>query len=97
MKNTNIINIGKIFFISSFVLGSICLLGFLLSKNSDFAVAGYLMLIYGTIFNLAAILCLSIYAFIKPQFSKECIQAILYMLINIPIALLYAVLGISLM
>lgn len=97
MESRNIVSLGKLLFLASFILGSVCLLGFIFTGSSDFAIVGYLTLICGAFINGITVLSIAVYAIIKPQYSKECIRAIIYMLINIPIAVLYAVIGLSIM
>ena len=96
MENT-IINYAKFLFWASFIFGSICLLGYMATKGVVFAVGGYLLLIFGSLVNLVAVAAFASYAFVRPEYSKECVKAILFLLINIPIAILYAFIGLSLM
>ena len=67
------------------------------TKGVVFAVGGYLLLIFGSLVNLVAVAAFASYAFVRPEYSKECVKAILFLLINIPIAILYAFIGLSLM
>ncbi|MCU7619139.1 hypothetical protein NZ698_18320 [Chryseobacterium sp. PBS4-4] len=97
MKNENILSIGKFFFWIPFILGNICLFGYLISKNDQFAVAGYLLVIFGTIINLLLILGLITYGLADTSQFKICMKASLIICINIPIAILYFYIGISLM
>lgn len=96
MKDHEIINIGKYIFGLCFALGNICLFGYLITRNSDFAIAGYMLLIFGTIINLLILVGLLIYALVHPSKFKTCLTAIGILMINIPIAILYAVIGLNL-
>jgi len=96
MKNESVIYFGKSVFGLFFVLGNICLLGYLLSKNDDFAIGGFLLLIFGTVINLLLIIALLIYGTIKKDQLSYCLRAILILLINIPVAIIYALIGINL-
>jgi LIVCS family branched-chain amino acid:cation transporter len=97
MKNENILITGKLFFWLSFILGNICLFGYLITKDDQFAAGGYLLIILGTIINLLIILGLISYGLINKAQLKICIKASLIICINIPIAILYFYLGIFLM
>ena len=96
MEIFTIKNIGKFFFWFSFLLGNICLFGYVFTKDIQFAIAGYLLLIYGTIINLIVILVLLIYGFSKKEYFEDCKKSILMILINLPIAIFYAWIGLSL-
>ena len=97
MNNKKIILVGKSFFWSFFMMGNICLFGYLISKNDDFAAGGYLLLILGTIINLLAISGLMIYGFIHRSKLKACKNASMIICLNIPIAIIYFFIGISLL
>lgn len=97
MKNEDIINIGKSFFWLSFLLGNICLFGYLITKIEAFASYGFMLLLFAAPVNLFVILCLLIYGIVnKPQF-KICMKASLIICINIPVAILYFFIGLSLL
>ncbi len=94
MDEKTIINIGKTLFWLSFGLGNICLFGYILTKLDYFVMGGIVVLEGGFIVNLTTALILIIYGiFNKPQ-MKVCFKSILIMLINIPIAVIYAYVGI---
>jgi LIVCS family branched-chain amino acid:cation transporter len=97
MKNENILSIGKFLFWLSFILGNICLFGYLISKNDQFAVGGYFLIIFGTIINFLIIIGLISYGLINKAQLKICMKASLIICINIPIAILYFYLGLFLM
>lgn len=97
MKDQHIINIGKTTFGLCFLLGNICLFGYLISRDIWFAMSGYMVIIFGAISNLAVILGLLVYSFINWNQFDICLRAIGMMLINIPIAVLYAIIGINLL
>jgi len=94
MKNENIINTGKFFFWLSFMLGNICLFGYILTKSDYFVVGGIAVLQCSFILNLAAALVLIIYGFFNKPQLKVCFKSVLIMFINIPIAVIYAYVGI---
>lgn len=96
MKLFTIKNIGKTFFWTSFLLGNICLFGFIFTKNESFAVAGLYLLYLASAVNITVILFLIVYGMIYRNHFENCKKAILIMLLNIPIAFLYAWIGISL-
>ena len=95
MKNQSLIYFGKCVFALFLILGNICLFGYLLTQFEGFAIFGFLLLIYGSLINLLIVIGLLIYGlFEKPQFNY-CLTAVGYISINIPIAALYAFIGIS--
>jgi len=97
MENFKISYIGKSLFWLSFILGSICLFGYIFSGNSDFAMAGYLLLINGTIINLMAFVGLLLFGFFNRKHSSEATNSAMILLINIPIAIIYFFIGISIL
>ena len=94
MKNESVVYFGKCVFGLFFVLGNIFLLGYIFSRNDAFASGGFFLLIFGTAINLLLVVGLIIYAFVKKDQFNYCLKAISILLINIPIAILYAVIGI---
>lgn len=95
MKLFTIKNIGKTFFWLSFMLGNICLFGYFFTKNDEFALAGFYLLTVATIANLIVVFGLLFYGMIKKKHFEECKKTILIMLLNIPIAFIYAWIGLS--
>ncbi|GGP05642.1 hypothetical protein GCM10010992_22540 [Cloacibacterium rupense] len=95
MKIFTIKNIGKLFFWLSFILGSICLFGYVFTKDIQFAIAGYFLLIYGGIINLMVFVVLIIAAFFNIEKKEDYVKSAYILLINIPIAILYAWIGLS--
>lgn len=91
------VKLAKIIFLLCFVSGSIALFGFLLTKEESFALFGFYLLIYGTILN--AFLCLIFLILGIFDLSgygghhRHHFKAILILFANIPIAVLYAFLG----
>ncbi|UKB84577.1 hypothetical protein LF887_02675 [Chryseobacterium sp. MEBOG06] len=79
-----------------FLLGSICLAGALITKLSSFAIGGYLLLIFGTLVNVITILWLLIYGLIYRPRLSACLKAVGILMINIPIAVIYALIGLNL-
>lgn len=96
MKDSKIINLGKVVFGVFFSLGTICLLGALITKNDGFAGAGYLLIVFGVPVNLLCILGLLTYSAINTSKFKECMITILILTVNIPIAYTYTIIGLSL-
>ena len=94
MKNQDILNIGRSLFWLSFILGNICLFGYLLTKLDYFVAGGIVVLEGGFIINFIAVLILIIYGFFNKSQLKVCFKSTLVMLINIPIAIIYAYAGI---
>ena len=97
MKNSTVHLVGKYSFWSSFLAGNICLFGYLIFKQEWFAIAGYFLLIFGSILNIAIIIGLIFYAFYNKERMQDCFKAILIMLINIPIAALYTCIGLEIL
>ncbi|UWX59265.1 hypothetical protein N0B40_12705 [Chryseobacterium oranimense] len=96
MKDYEIINFGKYLFGLFFILGNICLFGYLITKNSAFAVGGYMLLIFGTLINLLFVIGFLIYGIVYQSKLDACLKAIGLLMINIPIAILYAFIGLNL-
>jgi hypothetical protein len=97
MKDQHILNLSKSIFGLCFLAGNICLFGYMMTKNDCFAVSGYMLIIFGVISNLAVILGLLVYSFMNRSQFDTCLKAIGILLINIPIAVLYAIIGINLL
>lgn len=89
----NIMLIGKGFFWLSFLLGNICLFGYILTQNLDFASYGFGLLIYGSLANIAALMGLFVFGSLKPAFENACVKASGIIALNIPVALIYAAIG----
>lgn len=96
MKDHEIINFGKYLFGLFFVLGNICLFGYLITRNDAFAIGGYMLLIFGTFINLLLVIGLLIYGIANQSKLNPCLKAIGMLMINIPIAVLYAFIGLNL-
>ncbi|MFC3160631.1 hypothetical protein ACFOEQ_21100 [Chryseobacterium arachidis] len=58
MDEKTIINIGRVFFWTSFLLGNICLFGYIFTKNDSFVEGGLLVVGWGFAVNLSAVLLL---------------------------------------
>ncbi|WP_124537062.1 hypothetical protein [Chryseobacterium sp. KBW03] len=95
MKDSEILYFGKSLFALCLVLGSLCLLGYLTTRMEEFAIGGYMLLIFGAFLNLLVILGLLIYGCVYRSRLNECLKAIGILLINIPIAILYTVIGLN--
>ncbi|MGU3377248.1 hypothetical protein [Chryseobacterium sp. M5A1_1a] len=96
MKEQNILNLGKTIFGLFFLAENICLFGYMITKDFDFADSGFLLLAYGAIFNLIILSGLLIYGEIDKAKRKSCYRSAGFLLINIPIAILYAIIGLNL-
>lgn len=95
MKDSEIIDLGKGIFRVFFSVGTLCLLGALVTKDDWFAGAGYLLIIFGVPVNLLCILGFLTYGVINTSKFKECMIAIGILLINIPIAIFYTAIGLN--
>lgn len=95
MNDKTIINIGKSFFWISFLLGNICFFGYLITKQIGFAVFGYILLVVASLVNLLAIIGLMIYGSFYKEQLNVCLKSAIIILINIPLAVIYAAIGIN--
>ncbi|SMO94922.1 branched-chain amino acid:cation transporter, LIVCS family [Chryseobacterium rhizoplanae] len=95
MKDSEIIDLGRAIFGVFFSVGTLCLLGALVTKDDWFAGAGYLLIIFGVPVNLLCILGFLTYGVINTSKFKECMIAIGILLINIPIAIFYTAIGLN--
>ena len=59
--------------------------------------AGFYLLFLASAVNIIVIIGLLIYGLNKKEYFKDCKKAILIMLINIPIAFIYACIGLSIL
>lgn len=96
MKDQEIINASKSIFGVCLALGTIFLLGGLMTRMVQFALGCYMLLTFGAILNLMCVLGLLIYGLVNQTKLKVCLKAIGILCINIPIAFLYTVIGCSL-
>ena len=103
MKNLNPLKIGKYTFWVSFIIGNIFMFGFLFAWAIDVyviaiysAVFGYYYLYVATIVNLVILFALLFRGIVEVDKRKLYIKCISIMLINIPLAILYAFVGIFL-
>jgi len=95
MKNENILSIGKFFFWLSFILGNICLFGYMISKNEDFALYGFMLLIFGSVINIVVITSILIYGSFNKIHLEACYKSTGIILLNVPISILYAFVGLT--
>ncbi|UHO37755.1 hypothetical protein H5J24_19315 [Chryseobacterium capnotolerans] len=93
MEDKEIINLGKSIFGVFFVLGSIFLLGAIITKEGGFAGAGYMLVYFGVPVNILCVLSFLIYGIIYRSKFLACLKAVGILLINIPIATLYGAIG----
>jgi len=96
MKDQNIEYFGKFIFGLFFLAGNICLFGYLLTKKFWFAESGFMLITYGAIFNITVLFCLLVYAAVDKSAHKACLQSAGILLINIPFAILYTIIGFNL-
>ncbi|MDQ1098764.1 MULTISPECIES: hypothetical protein [Chryseobacterium] len=95
MNDQSFITTGKVVFWLFFILGNISLIGYIISKNDEFAVGGFMLLIFGSIINLVIVAAILVYAWIDVRRRSACMKAVMIILINIPVAILYFFIGIS--
>ena len=95
MENKEILIVGKSMFWGSFILGNFCLFGYLFTKNEDYAFYGFMLLIYGSMVNLLVIAGLLVYGFFYREKLKSCMKSSMILLINIPVAIVYAAVGLN--
>ena len=103
MKNLNPLKIAKYTFGASFGIGNLFLFGFLLGvsiQNNDIAessaVYAFIYLFVAIAVNLVVLLALLIWGIIDVEKRKHCFKGIGIILINIPLAALYAFIGLLL-
>ena len=103
MENLNPLKFGKYTFWLSFGIGNLFMFGFLFGEviqddkfASSFAFGGFYYLFIAPIINIVILLALLILGIIDIEKREQCFKGIGIMLINIPLAALYAVIGISL-
>ena len=97
MENFKILNIGKTLFWLSFILGNICLFGYVISGNESFAIGGYLLSVFGTMVNLIAFFGLIVFGLLNQKYKRDSIRSAMILLINIPFAILYFYIGTSIL
>ena len=101
MRTINPVKIGKYTFWISFAIGNIFLLGALACNSVsfwnkyvlDFVVYGFLYLIFASAVNILIIIFLFIHYLIVKENLKNYLTAVGYIVLNIPIAALYAFIG----
>lgn len=93
MKDQNILNFGKIIFMLFFLAGNTCFFGYIFTKEFWFADSGFMLITYGSIFNLVVISILLIYAVTNKANRKACLHSAAILLLNIPFAMLYTIIG----
>ena len=95
MKNLEILPISKYTFLLSFISGNICLFGYILTNEIFFAIAGFYLLFIAGAINLLVLVGLVIYGLLNKLILNICLKSAAILLINIPIAWLYAAIGAS--
>ncbi|WP_294207595.1 hypothetical protein [uncultured Chryseobacterium sp.] len=97
MNDQSLITLGKSVFWLFFILGNINMIGYIMSKNDEFAVGGFMLLIFGSIINLLIVAAILVYAWVDVRRRNACMKAVMIILINIPIAIVYFFIGISIL
>ncbi|MDR6517185.1 hypothetical protein [Chryseobacterium camelliae] len=97
LTDQSVITLGKSVFWLFFILGNISMIGYIISKNDEFAVGGFMLLIFGSMINLLIVAAILVYAWIDIHRRSACMKAVMIILINIPIAILYFFIGISIL
>lgn len=95
MENSEMEFVGKSFFWGSFLLGSLCLFGYMITKLESFVEGGIFLLTFGTVINLIVAVGLLLYGVFNKAHLDSCVKGVCLMLVNIPIAVLYAFIGIN--
>lgn len=95
-EDQNILNFGKIIFVIFFLAGNSCLFGYIFTKEFWFADLGFMLITYGSLFNLVIMLILLICAAANKSNRKAYLHSAAILLINIPIAILYTIIGCNL-
>ena len=95
MNEKTIITIGKTLFWLSFGLGNICLFGYIFTKSNSYIKGGILLLGWGFYINLIAVLVLIVYGIFDKSKLNVCLKSAGIMLLNIPFAMIYTVIGMS--
>lgn len=96
MKDQHIVNIGKYVFGLFFLLGNLFFFGFFITGNTWLVEWWIVIFIFGTGANLLMVLGLLFYGLASRLKMSSCLKAIGFMLLNIPLAFLYIILGIHL-
>lgn len=97
MSNTKIMPVAKITFWTSLAFGNFFLFGYFVTRNESFALGGYMLLIVGSIVNLLVITGLLVYAIKNPEIKKLAERSALLLLLNIPVAIIYTIIGINIL
>ncbi len=97
MNDQSLITLGKSVFWLFFILGNINMIGYIMSKNDEFAVGGFMLLIFGSMINLLIVAAILVYAWVDVRRRNACMKAVMIILINIPIAIVYLFIGISIL
>jgi len=97
MKNFKFLITSKYLFKTCLSIGLVILMGFFFTQNDLFALYGLLYLIFATVLNLVFLLFFLICAFVYKSKYEECIQAILILLINVPVAIICAAIGLNIL
>lgn len=93
MKDQNILHLGKFVFWLFFLTGNICFFGYMITREFWFADSGFVLVTYGTVFNVIILFLLLGYGTIEKAKRKVCFQSAGILLINIPFAVLYTISG----
>ncbi|MCL2327432.1 MAG: hypothetical protein FWC39_02835 [Bacteroidetes bacterium] len=103
MKNLNPLKIGKYTFWVSFIIGNIFMFGHLLDVAINnhatyrLAIGGYMYLFVAAAANLIILFALLIWGIVDVEKRKQCFKGIAMLLINIPLAFVYAIIALELL
>jgi|GEM_PF-1110821 len=99
MNNLNPLKIGKYTFWVSFIIGNIFMFGaispFLRDYWNDFAIGGFYYLFIASAINILILIFLSAYCYYIKEKAENYLKAIGYILLNIPVAAIYAYIGLN--
>ena len=96
MKDNHIINTGKYVFGLFFLLGNLFFSGFFITKSTWFMEWWIIIFFYGIGANLFMVLGLLFYGLANRLKMNTCLKAVGLILLNVPLAFLYIILGIHL-
>lgn len=96
MKDNHIINIGKSVFGLFFLLGSLFFFGFFITGSTWFMEAWIIIFFYSVFISLLIISGLLVYGAADRRKMNACLKATGLILLNVPLAFLYIILGIQL-
>lgn len=96
MNGNTIVKAAKYLFGTLFSAGTLCLLGAAITRKFWFAEAGFYVLTLGFWSSMLALTLLLSISVIYPKWSSYCGTAGLIILLNIPFAMFYSIIGVTL-